>query len=125
MSYLESEQWNIIRKVILRRDVGMCRGCGAKTENVIFLCADDDTLIGKRPDYLLTFCLECVAKVRNKKDERTLQNKILEEVLCCPVKKGVSNPRIGRWYANAYQMNLSVAEEIKDELASYQLCEIK
>lgn len=57
--YLRSELWATIRKRVLERDAGECKGCGKPASQVHHLSYGDVTLRGDRLDKLVSLCGDC------------------------------------------------------------------
>jgi hypothetical protein len=125
--YLDSELWSIIRKNILSRDAHFCRGklCNSRSTLVHHLSYNKPTLLGEAPFALITLCKDCHRKVEwNGSTKRTLkesQKATLELVIGTVLEKGVSNPRVGRWFRNQLQMNVPIRKAILEEINNVSL----
>ena len=120
--YLDSELWKVIRKHILDRDYYYCRGklCNQRTNVVHHFTYNRPTLLGLSPYTLITLCRDCHKKVEyangEKRNLRDVQRATLELVTGTRIEKGISNPKIGWWFKNQFQMNVPIRDAIQKEL---------
>ena len=125
--YLQSDLWKIIRKHILARDAYHCRArrCNNRTNEVHHFTYDSATLIGRSPYTLVSLCRECHYSIEfdgdKKRPLKEVQIKTLEKVLDTSIIKGVSNPKIGKWFRNQIQMNIKIRDSIRAELKGISL----
>lgn len=122
--YRESELWKIIKKHVLERDYYYCRGklCNNRSRTVHHFTYNRPTLEGQSPYTLITLCETCHRKVEfignKKRNFRDVQKATLELVTNTELLKGVSNPKVGRWFRNQFQMNIPVRNAIQKELGA-------
>lgn len=117
--YRESELWDIIRKKVLSRDACFCRICGKRGYEVHHFTYNEKILRGERPEVLITLCRECHQEIEfqgsKKRSLKDSQRMLLEKVTRTKLVKGVSNPKVGRWFRNQWKTNLPIAAELKEE----------
>lgn len=119
--YLSSEWWKTIRRIILKRDAFSCRGCGKHQCNEVHhFTYNKSSLLGAAPECLITLCRDCHQQIEfegsRKRSLKDVQKKTLELVVRTELNKGVSNPKVGRWFRNQHQANKPILSEIRKEL---------
>jgi hypothetical protein len=117
--YLKSNRWKVIRSHILFRDAYICRICSTRkaTEVHHFTYSESELLISTCRDCHQAIEFDSEGKKRCLKD---VQKDFLEKVLRTKLQKGVSNPKIGRWFRNHRQANKPVLEAIAESIKQLQ-----
>lgn len=124
--YLKSDRWKIIRSHILFRDAYICRICSTrKATEVHHFTYSESILKGERPELLVSTCRDCHQAIEfdiegKKRCLKDVQKDFLEKVLRTKLQKGVSNPKIGRWFRNHRQTNKPVLESIAESIRQLQ-----
>lgn len=121
--YRESEVWNLIKHSILQRDIYQCRiqYCKGYAESVAPLQLSPRILLGKSPASLISVCCDCQNTISYDKDglPRSIfdQLKLAEAMVIGTTKhRGLSNPKLGRWYGNQLSANEGVRRTLAKEL---------
>ena len=118
--YFQSPQFEVIKKHILQRDAFRCRAkkCNQKAKDVLFLAYTLKSLSGQHPSLILSTCDSCRTKIleESENDPTHLSKTILPLLLNLHYVPGKSNPAIGRWYKNQYNMNQTTVQHIQASL---------
>jgi hypothetical protein len=58
-AYLQTREWKVIRRRVLKRDKGLCQLCVAKAQCVHHISYDEEVILGERDEDLISLCDPC------------------------------------------------------------------
>lgn len=107
--YLLGENWRIIREEVLKRDNGVCRICKSEATLVHHLKYTAKILAGENCAMLVSLCKSCHYKCHHDYEGRKLgprdSSAKTVRLLFGRYGKGMSNPRIGKGFAELYELS--------------------